>query len=1101
MSENQNHEHKPAAVESAAAVQKNTSKPRRRHRPRPKPLGGAKVNGEGSQPTKPDQSSTSVDDQASSSASVQKANRRRRKGGNKKTDGDAGNNSVDRKSKESKENTPAAVENSASTIPKSRNPAAVSKKRNNTRRSRNQNSRISQLKEDEIKDLWTSLTHGLTTSTYDCMICWDIVRPGHQTWSCDCCWAVFHLGCVQTWATKSLHEATSNLPIKNWRCPGCQYTRTVIPKEYVCFCGKTLNPDYNKYITPHSCGQLCGSKRDCPHECVLPCHPGPCPPCSAMSPATSCFCGSETYQTRCVDTDYSSLGRSCGRICEELLGCGKHTCKTECHAGLCPPCDVEEVQSCYCGKHERKAKCGSGSPVESNDRIGYYSCKESCNHPFACQKHYCSKACHPLEPMPPVCPFDPSVVTTCPCGSLTLEDGSRTSCTDPIPICNKVCFKPLPCGHNCRQVCHLGNCPPCRETVNVSCRCGSSKFEKICHTVVGAAGGELPLCDRICGSWKNCGRHHCATKCCPDASYTKGNGKKKSVVTKGESSGTGLHECDLICDRKLKCGRHTCKLPCHKGRCPPCMDAEWTEISCHCGRTKLDPPIRCGTTLPPCPAPCVRPSACGHVRLLNHNCHQDDESCPPCSVLIERRCMCGKSLLKNIPCFREAPSCGTVCASPLPCGHLCRRICHKDPCLDDDEHCKQQCGKIKKCGHACEDKCHAPNKCSEENKCPAKVIATCECGLQKLEVACNATANSSGSKRVLACNDNCARKDRNRRLAMALEINRPTNPDEADTVDYPDDTRAFYVNYPTWCRGIVAQLDEFVQDDKRRNLNFKPMKTPQRKFIHEMCEVYGLKSEGVDPEPYRSVIVSKAQGDGRIPKNPISIAAYQKRKVPGSLANVTNTIPPIAIEQLRKPFKPAINAIYLADLAFGLVKEDLDKHLEHAFGSIKFVSKWLDTDAVAMPYTGSMSLEEVEAFLLQMRKELRSTLIQQGVVAHVDCCWVNRNGEIVWPGGKSPYDKAKEAIAAKEGDHKAAPVQVENTFGALQESSEIITETEDEDGWTTVKRNTRPVNGMWNDVNDIAGMYVSPAVLHSPPLPTSATNADEPVENWETLDE
>lgn len=110
-----------------------------------------------------------------------------------------------------------------------------------------------------------------------------------------------------------------------------------------------------------------------------PCHPGPCPPCSAMSPMTSCFCGSETYQTRCVDTDYSSLGRSCGRICGELLGCGKHSCKSECHAGLCPPCDVEEVQSCYCGKHERKAKCGSGSPVESNGKVGYYSCKGTCN--------------------------------------------------------------------------------------------------------------------------------------------------------------------------------------------------------------------------------------------------------------------------------------------------------------------------------------------------------------------------------------------------------------------------------------------------------------------------------------------------------------------------------------------------------------------------------------------------------------------------------------------------------------------------------------------------------------------------------------------------
>ncbi|CAO3679158.1 unnamed protein product [Umbelopsis vinacea] len=540
------------------------------------------------------------------------------------------------------------------------------------------------------------------------------------------------------------------------------------------------------------------------------------------------------------------------------------------------------------------------------------------------------------------------------------------------------------------------------------------------------------------------------------------------------------------------------------------MEADWNEISCHCGRTKLEPPIRCGTTLPPCPAPCVRPSSCGHVRLLNHNCHPDEEPCPPCSVLIERRCMCGKSLLKNIPCFRDAPSCGTVCASPLPCGHLCRRICHKDPCLADTEQCKQMCGKIRKCGHACEEKCHALEKCPEEKKCPAKVIATCECGLQKLEVACNATASSSGSKRVLACNDYCARADRNRKLAVALEINRPINPDEAELVDYPDDTRAFYVSNPTWCRGIVAQLNEFVQDAKKRHSHFKPMKIPQRKFIHEMCEVYRLKSEGIDPEPYRSVVVSKSQGEGHIPKNPISVAAYQKRKAPGSLANITSSIPPIAIEQLRKPFKPAINAIYLAELGFGLVKEDLDRHLEHAFGSIKFVSKWLDTNAVAMPYTGSMSLEEVEVFLLQIRKELRNTLIPQDIATHVDCCWVNRDGDIVWPGGKSPYEKAKDAIAAKEGDHKAAPVRVENTFGALQEDSDIMTEAEDEDGWTTVKRNIRPSSSMWNDVSDVAGMYVSPAVLETREADQGTeqgteqgdeSDTKEPVENWEALEE
>ncbi|KAJ2960802.1 hypothetical protein NQZ79_g3835 [Umbelopsis isabellina] len=1153
MNDNPTHELNAAATPAAVGnAHASASKPARRRRPRQKPQ-GEKANQDQLRDVKPDQPTASVDVQASTNTPAKKPNSRRKKGGNNKKKVEGGKEGTAEtgesaaavaepqnhpprskgKSRFNKNRPQGQLTDTTADVPVvAATPIASSattapKRRNNNRRSRNQNSRISQLKEDEIKDLLTSLTHGLTTSTYECMICWDVVRPGQQTWSCDCCWAVFHLGCVQTWANKSLNgkhmqirvtkilminfdfipaDATSNLPVKNWRCPGCQYTRTVIPKEYVCFCGKQLNPDYNKYITPHSCGQLCGSKRDCPHECVLPCHPGPCPPCSAMSPVTSCFCGSETYQTRCVDTDYSSLGRSCGKVCGELLGCGKHSCKSECHAGLCPPCDVEEVQSCYCGKHERTAKCGSGSPVQSGNITGYYSCKATCNHPFACGKHFCTQLCHPLESNPPICPFDPSIVNSCPCGSSTVEPDSRKSCQDPVPTCSRVCYKPLPCGHNCLNQCHTGNCRPCTQKVKVACRCGSSTFERTCHTVVEAAGGEAPQCDRVCGSLKNCGRHQCSTKCCPAASAGKSAGKKKATTSKGESSGSVLHECDMVCDRKLKCGRHSCKLPCHKGRCPPCMEAEWNEVSCHCGRTRLEPPIRCGTTLPPCTGTCVRPSSCGHVRLLNHNCHPDEEPCPPCSVLVERRCMCGKSLLKNIPCFRGAPSCGTVCASPLPCGHLCRRVCHKAPCLSEGEHCKQLCGKIKKCGHACEEKCHAPDPCSAEKKCTAKVMATCECGLQKLEVACNATATSSGSKRVLACNDYCAKADRNRRLAAALEINRPTDPAEAENVEYPEETRAYYVSNPTWCRNIVSKLDEFVKDEAKRNLNFKPMKPLQRKFIHEMCEVYQLKSEGVDPEPYRSVIVSKSQGEGKVPKNPIAIAAYQKRK-PGSLTAINSVIPPIAVEQLRKSFKPAINAMYLADLSFGLIKEDLDKHLEHAFGAIKFVSKWLDTDAVVMPYTGSMSLEEIEVWLLQTRKELRSTLIPKGIVAHVDCCWVNKDGEIVWPGGKSPYEKAKEAIAAKEGDQKLAPVRVDNTFGALQDEPELVTEAEDEDGWTTIKRNTKPAS-IWNDVSDLASLYVSPSVLQSgsssqgtePTSNEDPSNADT-VENWEALEE
>ncbi|KAF9353648.1 Transcriptional repressor NF-X1 [Mortierella sp. AD094] len=58
-------------------------------------------------------------------------------------------------------------------------------------------------KVEEDRDLMEALTVGLTKSTYDCMVCWDVIRPAHKIWSCQVCWAAFHLDCLSTWAKKS----------------------------------------------------------------------------------------------------------------------------------------------------------------------------------------------------------------------------------------------------------------------------------------------------------------------------------------------------------------------------------------------------------------------------------------------------------------------------------------------------------------------------------------------------------------------------------------------------------------------------------------------------------------------------------------------------------------------------------------------------------------------------------------------------------------------------------------------------------------------------------------------------------------------------------
>jgi len=56
---------------------------------------------------------------------------------------------------------------------------------------------------EEDRDLLAALTAGLSNSTYDCMVCWDVIRPAHKIWNCQVCWAAFHLDCLSTWAKKS----------------------------------------------------------------------------------------------------------------------------------------------------------------------------------------------------------------------------------------------------------------------------------------------------------------------------------------------------------------------------------------------------------------------------------------------------------------------------------------------------------------------------------------------------------------------------------------------------------------------------------------------------------------------------------------------------------------------------------------------------------------------------------------------------------------------------------------------------------------------------------------------------------------------------------
>ncbi|KAG0362556.1 FKBP12-associated protein [Podila minutissima] len=882
-------------------------------------------------------------------------------------------------------------------------------------------------------DLLTSLTVGLTSSKYECMVCFDVIRPAHKIWNCQVCWAAFHLDCLSTWAKKSVGESSSSTT--GWRCPGCQHVQVSIPKEYNCFCGKVQNPEFNRYFTPHSCGELCGRSRDCSHSCNLPCHPGPCPPCGGLGPIQYCHCGSESFQLRCVDTDFTfTTGKSCDKICGELLGCGAHTCASACHPELCPPCNEDQEQICYCGKHTRTAKCGEGvariTIVDGEEKLGYYECTDVCDRLLVCGNHRCTKDCHVHNREPGPCSALPENVKTCPCGSKTVDallDGKvRTSCLDPIPVCGNICQKVLDCGHSCTKKCHRGKCGPCKETILVDCLCGSTHVLRVCSEM-SMYGNRIPTCEKLCRGLRSCGKHQCTNRCCP--------AKNPSKSGKVDQATHEAHACTLVCGKKLKCGIHTCEMPCHKGHCDPCMNASFEDLSCSCGKTVMLSPIPCGTTIPKCRYTCTRSRECGHASLTSHPCHPDSEPCPPCIMLVPKQCMCRRSTMPNVPCYKSNPSCGRICGKRLDCDHKCIKSCHSGECLaPGTESCTQSCPKLRKsCGHRCGVTCHGQGPCAEDQPCPIIVPSSCKCGTLTKEAACLATKENpyDGKPKIIKCNDYCLIAERNKRVAIALDIDESAKSGPR-IPEYADHILDFVLANMDFTLKLEKQLADWVADESKPILYLQPMKGPRRKFTHELAAHYNVMSESVDVEPYRSVTVRRKLNTS-VPGLLASQACRQKR----SSGHVLSA--GVGIEQLRKSaVKEPVNAIYLHELVFGLTRLELAEQLAPVFGTIKYGLRWLtDDDAVLIPHPGSMQMDEFENLFVSLRSGIKTVASMGKLCDRVELCWVNKEGEVV---SQTANNSSKRFFTVQQGNQwnkKLEPAKVANAFALLDDDERV----------------------------------------------------------------
>ncbi|KAG9092665.1 FKBP12-associated protein [Ceratobasidium sp. UAMH 11750] len=768
-------------------------------------------------------------------------------------------------------------------------------------------------------DLTSRLIYSLThrEDAVDCPICFNPVHPTQPIWSCapppvdpledtsaapaTCCWTIFHIRCIKQWAQKSVvatreaYRARSvDLP-GDWRCPGCQTKRTVIPQAYLCFCARMADPPPSRLATPHSCGEPCARvRKECEHACPMACHPGPCPPC-LVSVSKSCWCGAKTLVSRCSVLNKGTATNagvgpvlSCGQPCGRLLGCEKHTCELECHPGPCSPCAIVDTAKCYCGKQQKEMACGTGvfkdCAVEGEESwTGRWQCDRICERPFDCGQHMCQKPCHAPSTTPAPCPFSPAFITTCPCTKTPLS-APRNACTDPIPTCSQPCSRPyLTCAHACTKLCHVGACPPCTLPVAVKCRCGETTTRIPCNE---AAEGREILCQRACKALRGCGRHVCNRICCPLAgTASKPKGKRRAVepgaITEStEDDPEGWHVCDLVCNKRLACGNHNCMLPDHRGPCPRCLQSSFEDLICPCNRTIIEPPIPCGTRIN-CAYPCAQPPPpCGHPRTP-HTCHAADEdsSCPPCPHLTNRTCDCGKSTVRNVRCSQERVSCGAACGKLLDCGyHACDRTCHTGECGS----CEQVCGKPRKeCGHPCPIGCHAPSACpsTDTEPCPVVITVSCPCGRITQPAPC-------GASRVLKCQDACSVAKRNARLADALGISENTRAGSVNSVAWSPELIGFcrISANQAFVRNVEKALTDFVGSDKKAHV-LPHMPEVRRKFVMEVAEVYRVNTQLVDEEPRRSVQLIR-RPDSRIPTPTLSQASAPAPSRLGSLGDL-----------------------------------------------------------------------------------------------------------------------------------------------------------------------------------------------------------------------
>lgn len=290
---------------------------------------------------------------------------------------------------------------------------------------------------------------------------------------------------------------------------------------------------------------------------------------------------------------------------------------------------------------------------------------------------------------------------------------------------------------------------------------------------------------------------------------------------------------------------------------------------------------------------------------------------------------------------------------------------------------------------------------------------------------CNASKTSEGnSRKTLACDDECARLERNRKLALALNIDPDAHKD--DHIPYSADTLKMFQENVKWAQVQEREFRVFGNDEHEKRLRFKPMQPHQRAFLHALAEDYGLDSESMDPEPHRHVAIFKTPRYVMAPTKTLAECV----KVKAALASSAEA----TADSFKKPNPSTIpyNGFLLSAPRFGLtveeVRSELSTTLTPAYSHTIEIS-FLPTDEVVLKAhptakLSSSSDKDVEAALKALKPALALVIHAKHLASNVQLCALDSSLNIV---RREVDDAASNGgwsqVAAKAAAPRRAPVQ------------------------------------------------------------------------------